>query len=472
MGRPASVEAHEVFWDCWRQGLSVAECSARAGVTVTAGDRWAQVAGVARPAHRPVADPVKVAALVKLIRSGVAGVAAAKRVGLSRQVGRYWAARLADGVAVPNLVWVDYQTGGVDIDMDAPPGRRLGPRERQEIALGRAAGLSISAIAERIGRPRCTVWRELTRNSSPDGTYRFLDAEQSARDKAKRPKVVKLAEGRLRDMVQQGLEHQLSPEQISHRLVLEYPDDKEMRVCCETIYQAVYVQARGGLKREVNKALRTSRTIRKPHATGEKRRGRIADMTPISQRPAQVEERTVPGHWEGDLILGSVESKSAVATLIERCFRFALVAGLPNGHTAAQTEEALVPVIAALPEQLRNSLTWDQGVEMSNHLQIANQTGITIYFADPHSPWQRGTNENTNGLLRQYLPKGTDLSVYTPEDLAAIATALNTRPRKTLGWLTPAEAFAIWLGIPVTIGGRPAQLPDSLKPLTHRCVDH
>jgi len=302
----------------------------------------------------------------------------------------------------------------------------------------------------------------------------MLQAEQAASDRARRPKPAKLAQaGQLRDYVAQKLVgmNRLSPEQITHRLVLEYPFDKEMRVCHETIYQAIYVQARGGLKREVEKALRQGRTYRKPHRHEAERRGRIPGMVPISQRPADVEERLVPGDWEGDLILGSTSSGSAVATLVERVTRYTMLGYLPGDHTAASVRDAIVPLLASLPDQLRRSLTWDQGAEMACHLQVAEQADIAVYFADPHSPWQRGTNENTNGLLRQFLPKGTDLSIFTPEQLDGIADGINGRPRKTLGWLTPTEAIHLMLGHQVIIGGRPAKLPDTLIPLAQRCVD-
>ena len=209
----------------------------------------------------------------------------------------------------------------------------------------------------------------------------------------------------------------------------------------ETIYQSLYVQSRGGLKRELVKHLRTGRSMRKPHRTSQERRGRIPGMVNISERPPEVEDRAVPGHWEGDLILGSLESGSAVGTLVERATRYVLLLHLPGAHTAEIVQEAMVAKMATLPEQLRLSLTWDQGSEMANHVQIADATGLSIYFCDPHSPWQRGTNENTNGLLRQYLPKGKDLSFYGPGMLDNIAAELNGRPRKTLNWRTPAEAL-------------------------------
>lgn len=219
----------------------------------------------------------------------------------------------------------------------------------------------------------------------------------------------------------------------------DFPDDPEMWVSHETIYQSLYVQSRGALKRELATHLRTGRTVRKPHPRADQRRERFARMVMISERPAEVEDRAVPGHWEGDLILGSAASGSAVGTLVERATRFVMLLHLPGGHTADIVQEAMVAKMVTLPEQLRLSLTWDQGSEMANHVQIAEATGLSIYFCDPHSPWQRGSNENTNGLLRQYLPKGADLSFYGPGMLDNIAAQLNRRPRKTLNWRTPAE---------------------------------
>jgi IS30 family transposase len=347
---------------------------------------------------------------------------------------------------------------------------RLSLWDREQISMEKAKGSGVRQIAARLGRPASTVSRELARGSIT-GEYRPVAAHRDALDRARRPRESKLARpGPLRDYVADQLERKRSPEQIAHRIRLDFPDDPEMRVCHETIYQAVYVQARGGLKREVETALRRGRAYRQPRKNGEQRRGRIPGMIPISQRPDEVDTRAVPGHWEGDLIIGK-NSASAVVTLVERSSRVTLLGYLPGDHTAATVRDAIIPAIQTLPDTMRRSLTWDQGREMACHFQVADQAGIDVYVADPHSPWQRGTNENTNGLLRQYLPKGTDLSIHTPDDLHAIADELNNRPRKVLGWLTPLEAFHLLLGHEVTISGRPAHLPDSLLPLTQRCVD-
>jgi len=324
------------------------------------------------------------------------------------------------------------------------PSVRLSFTDRCRIEAMVEAGLSQAEIARRLGRHRSTISRELSRNATVrrGGSYKAPNAQSKADARARRPKPAKLATRlRLRREVQDRLVINHSPEQIARRLREDFPDDPEMWVSHETIYQSLYVQGRGALKRELVKHLRTGRTLRKPHRQAGQRRERFAGMVMISERPAEVEDRAVPGHWEGDLILGSTASGSAVGTLVERTTRFVMLLHLPGGHTADIVQEAMVAKVATLPEQLRRSLTWDQGVEMANHVQITEATGLDIYFCDPHSPWQRGTNENTNGLLRQYLPKGKDLSFYGPGMLDQIAAELNGRPRKTLNWRTPAEAL-------------------------------
>jgi len=242
-----------------------------------------------------------------------------------------------------------------------------------------------------------------------------------------------------------------SPEQIAQRVKIDFPDDEEMRISHEAIYQALYVQGRGALRRELTVCLRTGRALRKPRARVDHRRTRIKNMVMISERPAQVDDRAVPGHWEGDLIVGK-NSVSAIGTLVERTTRFTMLLHLPDNHRAEAVRDAIAATILTLPAQLRRSLTWDQGFELLEHVQLKMDTDLAINFCDPHSPWQRGSNENTNGLLRQYFPKGTDLSVHGPSDLVHVATALNGRPRKTLDWKTPAEAFAALLGQSSTPG--------------------
>jgi IS30 family transposase len=259
--------------------------------------------------------------------------------------------------------------------------------------------------------------------------------------RARRPKPGKLVLcERLHDEVQTRLLEQHSPEQIARRLRLEFPDDAEMRVSHETIYRAIYVQGRGQLRRELHTCLRTGRALRKPQRRANQRRGRIPGMVHISQRPPEVADRAVPGHWEGDLILGA-EHHSAIGTLVERMTRFVMLLHLPDDHGALAVQEAIVAKMAQLPAILHKTLTWDQGPEMANHVAIAAATDLDIYFCDPHSPWQRGTNENTNGLLRQYFAKGTDLSIFPADYLDYVATKLNRRPRKTLSWKTPGEAL-------------------------------
>ena len=280
----------------------------------------------------------------------------------------------------------------------------------------------------------------LPTNDKPDGNAIFLiRVAQPVRD-SPRPKPSKLAaEGPLRDAVVAMLKLYWSPEQISHALIKDFPDDPEMRVSHETIYQALYLQPRGGLKREVNNALRTGRTRRKKHKNPEQRTSRFRDpMINISERPAEVEDRAIPGHWEGDLVTGA-HNQSAIATLVERTTRYVMLVHLPGDHTAETVRDGLIKTMSTLPVHLRGSLTWDQGVEMAKHKAFSIATDMDVYFCDPHSPWQRGSNENTNGLLRQYFPKGTDLSVHGPEELESVAQQLNGRPRKTLGWNTPGE---------------------------------
>ena len=277
------------------------------------------------------------------------------------------------------------------------------------------------------------------------GVYRAHLAQREAEERARRPKPAKLAvNDELREWVEGRLRRNWSPEQISAALRLEFPGRPEMRVSPETIYQSLYVQGRGALRRELAAHLRTGRAVRQPRRKEGERRGRLPGMVNISDRPAEAGDRAVPGHWEGDLIEGK-GGKSHIGTLVERSTRFTMLVPLPEGKSAPAVAAALTPVIAGLPDALRRSLTWDQGREMAGHQQIAVAADCEIYFCDPHSPWQRGSNENTNGLLRQYFPKGTDLAAHSPQHLQAVAAELNGRPRKTLGWKTPAEALAQFL---------------------------
>jgi len=371
-------------------------------------------------------------------------------------------------------------------------GRYLSLFEREEIALLHAQDCAVREIARRIGRSPATISRELRRNAATrcgNVEYRATTAQWHADRRARRPKVAKLAgndalrryaQDRLGGVVAApdgtpvpgpdvrwiGRRHgrrqdrrwatSWSPEQIANRLRVEFPDDESMRISHEAIYQAIYVQGRGALRRELAACLRTGRALRVPRA---RTRGRgkqfISPEIMISERPAEAEDRAVPGHWEGDLILGL--DSSAIGTLVERTSRFTMLLHLPRmqehgqprvkngpalaGHGAAAVRDAITASVAALPDQLRRSLTWDQGAEMAQHARLCIDSGLSVYFCDPHSPWQRGTNENTNGLLRQYFPKGTDLSQHSADDLVAVAAALNSRPRKTLSWKTPAEVL-------------------------------
>ena len=318
------------------------------------------------------------------------------------------------------------------------PGR-LTLADREEITLGLHAGESFTVIAARLGKAVSTVSREVAANGGR-GAYRAWRAQQRAQEQARRPKTPKLACPRLAIQVATWLEEWWSPQQIARRLRTEFPGDPMMRVSHETIYQALYVQGRGELRRELARCLRAGRAKRRPRGRGENT-GQIRDMVMISERPAEAEDRAVPGHWEGDLIIGK-GCKSAVGTLVERSTRFVLLLHLPGGRDAHLVEQAMRQAITALPAELARTITWDQGKEMAYHADFTIATGIPVYFCDPHAPWQRGSNENTNGLLRQYLPKSTDLSVHSADDLARIAASLNNRPRKTLGFMKPSEKLA------------------------------
>jgi transposase, IS30 family len=309
--------------------------------------------------------------------------------------------------------------------------------EREEIRAGLVAGDSFAAIAGRIGRCPSTVSREVARNGGRR-RYRAVAADGAAYRRALRPKPAKLAQNpRLRGRVEQGLAECWSPEQIAARLRREFPDDPGMQVSHETIYQSLFVQARGALRTDLARCLRTGRTRRRGQGRPE-RRGRIAGMVVISERPAEVKDRAVPGHWEGDLLIGA-HGRSAIVTLVERHTRYLLLARIGTDKTSPAVCDAIAHKILTLPAHLARSLTWDRGREMTGHAAFTIRTGLPVYFCDPHSPWQRGSNENTNGLLRQYFPKGTDLSIHTQHELDRVAAQLNARPRQTLGWATPAE---------------------------------
>ena len=319
---------------------------------------------------------------------------------------------------------------------------RLSLEEREEISRGLAAGLSIRTIAQGMGRSASTICREVNANGGRT-EYRALQADRGAQRRALRPKRAKLAQcRRLRNVVERKLEDLWSPQQISAWLAEHYPNDTEMQVSHETIYQSLFVQSRGALRKELHSCLRSGRAMRraKAYTKGGTGQGQIRNMVMISERPAEVADRAVPGHWEGDLIFG--KKMTSIGTLVERHSRYAILLKLPNGHGAEAVRKAMTRRILTLPAQLRRSITWDQGKEMAEHAQFTIDTGVQIYFCDPKSPWQRGSNENTNGLLRQYLPKSADLSQCTQRELDAIARSLNTRPRQTLDWMTPSQAFA------------------------------
>ncbi|MHB1884345.1 MAG: IS30 family transposase, partial [Acidimicrobiales bacterium] len=318
-------------------------------------------------------------------------------------------------------------------------GRCLSFAEREEIALGHAAGESVRMIADRIARSPSTISLELRRNADGLGRYRATSAHALAWERAARPKPAKLATNvLLRAKVANDLAKRYSPEQIAGQLRVEFPDHPEMWVSTETIYQSLYVQSRGALRRELTVCLRTGRAIRRPTRKVGQRKNRIPDMINISERLPEAADRTVPSHWEGDLVIGK-RNLSAIGTLVKRTSGYTMLVHLPDGYTPELVRDALAAKIQTLPVALRRSLTWDQGPEMRDWKAVRIDAGIEIYFCDPHKPWQRGTNENTNGLLRQYFPKGTDLSVHDEAFLDAVADELNDRPRKRLGFHKPIE---------------------------------
>jgi len=414
----------------------------------------------------------------RLIAEGKSSEVAALEVGVSAPVG---------------VRWFRHAGGMPPLSLAEPSGRYLSFHEREELALLKARGYGVRAIARELDRDPATVSRELRRNAATRGgkpEYRATVAQWKAQTAARRPKSAKLVTNpRLWEYVQTRLSGQLqrpdgtvasgpsttwkglnkphradrrwatawSPEQISARLVVDFPDDEDMRISHEAIYQALYIQGRGALKRELVACLRTGRALRKPRQRSRNRpQGHVTADVVLSERPAEVEDRAVPGHWEGDLMIGL--RRSAIGTVVERTSRYTLLVHLPRldgygvvppvkngpalgGYGAVAMKDALQATMTSMPAELLRSLTWDRGKELSAHAQFKIDTGIAVYFADPHSPWQRGTNENTNGLLRQYFPKGTDLSRWSLEDTQAVQAAINSRPRKILGWKTPAEAL-------------------------------
>jgi transposase, IS30 family len=367
----------------------------------------------------------------------------AERLELQRRVRAgetYRTAAEAVGCSAKSVQRLLGRTGGLRPRATPQSPLRLSLPEREEISRGLLTGETCRHIAARLGRSPSTVSREVAAGGRRE-RYRAWRSEERARRRVRRPKTAKLASSpRLRSEVERWLGLRWSPQQIAARLVFDYPDDLEMRVSHETIYQSLFVQGRGALRKELTRCLRTGRAHRRPRGRTIGG-GHLTDMVLISDRPAEVEDRAVPGHWEGDLLVGK-GSKSAIGTLVERQTRFVMLMNLSEGRLAVHVRNALADKIQELPEHLRRSLTWDRGKEMGEHVRFTVATGVQVYFCDPRSPWQRATNENSNGLLRQYFPKGTDLATYTQAQLDAVAAELNGRPRQTLGWMTPSEAFA------------------------------
>ncbi|WP_073951446.1 IS30 family transposase [Streptomyces kebangsaanensis] len=371
----------------------------------------------------------------QLMQQGLSNKEACRIVGINEKTGRRWRnGRSADRrqKAAPPIHLVVPPSG---------PSRYLREEERIHIADRLREKATIRVIAAELGRSPSTISREIRRNRHPaNGQYRPHAAQARADARRPRPKPGKIGQNpELRAFIQDRLDLRWSPEQICQALRAQFPQRPEMHVVHETLYQALYVQGRGELRRELARALRTGRTRRKPRRQAQQRQPRFSTpMVMISERPAEAEDRAVPGHWEGDLIIGQ-DGASAIGTLVERATRYVMLLHLPDGRSAEHVRDALTDTVQTLPTHLVRSLSWDQGAEMAAHGAFTVATDIPVYFCDPASPWQRGSNENTNGLLRQYFPKGTDLSIHTREHLDAVAAELNGRPRKTLGWETPAE---------------------------------
>jgi len=347
---------------------------------------------------------------------------------------------IAVGRSKRHVQYVCSPFGGLQPRSTSRSPLRLSAVEREEISRGLSGGASLRRIAAGLGRAPSTVAREVAANGGRR-RYRAHLAEERAFRRARRPRPAKLAcNPRLRRAVERFLAARWSPQQIAWQLRHDHPDDQELWVSHETIYQSLFVQGRGALRAELTRCLRSGRARRRP-AGRARPMGELRDMVLVSERPAEVDDRAVPGHWEGDLIIGK-GTRSAIGTLVERQTRYVMLVALPHGRTAEAVRAALAAKILTLPGELRRSLTWDRGKEMAEHVRFTVETGVTVYFCDPHSPWQRGSNENTNGLLRQYFPKGTDLSVHSQAHLDAVAQELNGRPRQTLGWMKPSEALA------------------------------
>jgi IS30 family transposase len=444
-GRVLPPERVRVVLGYLESGLNPSQAARAAGVSKTvAYDLDRAVSGVSRLAVK---------------RQAAARRAARRAAGPRRRVPAWRVRALADqlagglnpnqaaavaGVSKSFAYALHHKMGGVY----RPPGvtysdRYLSREQRYELARLREAGLSMRACGARMDRDPSTISRELSRNADPQtGRYQPEQAHRLAWERQRRPKPSKLAgDPALRAEVQQMLDRRYSPEQVSGRLKVRYPGDPAMRISHESIYQGIYVYPRGELKRELRACLRSGRQLRRRRGRRETR-GTITGAVPIGQRPPEAEGRLVPGHHEGDLIMGTKASNSAVGTIVERTTGYLTLLPLHAGHDAASVADAIIGQLSALPPWFARTLTWDRGTELAQHHRITAATGIAVYFADPYSPWQRGSNENTNGLLREYLPKATDLSAWTPAQLHAIAAELNDRPRKRLGYHTPREQFA------------------------------
>lgn len=440
---PESVR--EVFFETLRSGVSPTAAATVAGVAGATGRKWARDAGyqTSKKHYGTRYSQETREAFWTALRSGSSPTQAAVFAGVSEHTALRWVQQAGYVPRTPLAVVSD-------LDTASSPAGPMSFLERCRLEELLETGHSPARAAALLGRHRSTISRETRRGQTASG-YRARVGQGSVEANAKRPKPRKLDTNPvLLDQVVQRLKHRHSPEQIAGRLREEFPDDPEMWVSHETIYQSMYVQPRGELARLVKTALRTGRTQRKPQGRTPTGAGKLKGMVNISQRPAEADDRAIPGHWEGDLILGSTASGSAIGTMVERTTGFVVLLHLPADRTAATLAEAMSAKIPEIPEILRRSLTWDQGSEMALHTKITEATGLPIYFCDPHSPWQRGTNENTNGLLRQYFPKGTDLSFYGPGWLDEVAAELNARPRKRHHWRTPAEELNRLLSDPST----------------------